>query len=75
MTTNRISIADPALRAESSPGRVEIAPYGEFEDKLASRPGGYLAVRFDLFFDVRYTITAIRFPSYTYDGAPATFPS
>jgi hypothetical protein len=56
-------------------GEVEIAQYGQYEEDLAYRNGGFLAVRFDPPFTPPYTIKSIRFPSMTMDGAQAVFPS
>lgn len=58
------------------PGRVTIAQYGAFENIVTfSNNNNYLAVRFDPPFDPPYTITDIQFPSFTFNGVPATFVS
>jgi hypothetical protein len=57
------------------PGRVNIAQYGVFENNVTYRNTGYRAVRFDPPFDPPYTIQKISFPTYTFDGLPATFVS
>ena len=58
------------------PGRVTIAQYGAFENIVTFTTGNqYLAVRFDPPFDPPYTITDIQFPSFTFNGVPATFVS
>ena len=54
-------------------GRVEIAQYGQFENVVTFRSTGYLAVRFDPPFDGPYNIQQIEFPSFTFNGIPATF--
>ena len=56
------------------PGRVTIAQYGSFENIVTYTTGGqYLAVRFDPPFDPPYTITDLQFPSFTFNGVPASF--
>ncbi|MEK7316109.1 MAG: hypothetical protein AAB011_08020, partial [Candidatus Eisenbacteria bacterium] len=57
------------------PSQVEIAQYGEYEDVACYRGGSFLGVRFDPPFTPPYTITKIRFPSFTTNGVPAQFPS
>jgi len=57
------------------PGRVEIAQYGQFENFVTFRNGGYLVKRFDLPFTPPFNVNKISFPTFTFDGAPATFPS
>jgi hypothetical protein len=54
-------------------GRVEIAQYGQFENVVTFRNTGYLAVRFDPPFSGPYTIQQVEFPSFTFNGVPATF--
>ncbi len=57
------------------PGRVEIAQYGQFENFVTFRNGGFLAKRFDLPFTPPFTVDKITFPTFTFDGRPAFFPS
>ncbi|HEX7078925.1 MAG TPA: matrixin family metalloprotease [Candidatus Eisenbacteria bacterium] len=58
------------------PGRVIIAQYGAFENIVTfTNNNNYLAVRFDPPFDPPYTISDIQFPSFTFNGVPATFVS
>ena len=58
------------------PGRCEIAQYGQFENFVTFRsPAGFLAKRFDLPFTPPYTINKVSFPTFTFNGVPATFPS
>lgn len=61
--------------ATLTPGEVEIAQYGQPEDVGAFRNTGFWVIRFDPPFDPPYTITKIRFPSFTFNGVPAVFPS
>jgi hypothetical protein len=56
-------------------GRVLIAQHGQFENIVTFRNTGYRAVRFDPPFDPPFTITDIKFASFTFNGVPATFPS
>lgn len=53
-------------------GRVIMAQHGAFENTVTFRNTGYLAVRFDPPFDA-YTIENITFPTFTFNGVPATF--
>jgi hypothetical protein len=59
------------------PAEVDLAPYGQPEDRGAYPPDGglLLAVRFDLPFSVPYEITKVSFPSFTSSGVPAAFES
>lgn len=57
------------------PGRVVMAQYGEFENIVTFVNTGFLAVRFDPPFDAPFTISSVEFPSFTFDGGPAVFPS
>ncbi len=57
------------------PGRVVIAQYGEFENIVTFANTGYIAVRFDPPFEAPFTITNVEFPSFTFNGVPAVFPS
>ena len=57
------------------PGRVTIAQYGQFENIVTFANTGFIAVRFDPPFDAPFTITNVEFPTFTFDGAPAVFPS
>ena len=57
------------------PGRVEIAQYGQFENFVTDRNGGFRVKRFDLPFTPPYTINKITFPTFTFNGVPARFPS
>ena len=61
------------IQTNAYAGRVEIAQYGQFENVVTFRSTGYLAVRFDPPFDGPYTIQQIEFPSFTFNGIPATF--
>lgn len=61
------------IQTNAYAGRVEIAQYGQFENVVTFRSTGYLAVRFDPPFDGAYTIQQIEFPSFTFNGIPATF--
>ncbi len=56
-------------------GRVVIAQYGAFENTVTFANNGFLAVRFDLPFEVPYTIDNVSFPSFTFNGVPAPFSS
>jgi hypothetical protein len=64
-----------AFVTNAFPGQVEIAPYGDFENTVTHRFRGFRAVRFDPPFDPPYTIMKIVFPTFTFNGVPATFPS
>jgi hypothetical protein len=55
------------------PGRVIMAQHGEFENFVTFGNTGYLAVRFDPPFEGPYTISSVNFPSFTFNGVPATF--
>lgn len=55
------------------PGRVIMAQHGEFENIVTFGNTGYLAVRFDPPFEGPYTISSVNFPSFTFNGVPATF--
>lgn len=61
------------IQTNTYAGRVEIAQYGQFENVVTFRSTGYLAVRFDPPFDAPYTIEQVEFPSFTFNGIPATF--
>lgn len=54
---------------------VEMAPYGQYEQSPTYSNAGIVAVRFDPPFPAPYTITKIRFPSFTLNGVPAVFSS
>jgi hypothetical protein len=54
-------------------GRVVMAQYGQFENIVFRRNTGYLAVRYDMPFDVPYTVAKVQFPTFTFNGVPATF--
>ena len=58
-----------------TPGEVEIAQYGQPEDQGSFQDAGFQVVRFDPPFEPPYTITKIRFPSFTLNSVPAVFPS
>ena len=55
------------------PGRVIIAQHGSFENIVTFANTGYRAVRFDPPFEGPYTISSVNFPSFTFNGVPATF--
>ena len=55
------------------PGQVVITPHGSFENIVTFGNTGYLAVRFDPPFEGPYTITRVNFPTFTFNGVPATF--
>ena len=57
------------------PGQVVIAPHGDFENIVTFANNAYLAQRFDPPFEGPYTITNVSFPSFTFNGVPAVFPS
>lgn len=57
------------------PGRVIIAQHGEFENIVTFANNAYLAQRFDPPFEGPYTIATVSFPSFTFNGVPATFTS
>ena len=57
------------------PGRVEVAQYGAFENTVTFRNTGFLVKRFDLPFRPPYSITKVSFPTFTFNGVAATFPS
>ena len=58
------------------PGRVAIAQYGQFENFVTfQNSAGYLVKRFDMPFTPPYTITKVSFPTFTFNGVPAVFPS
>ena len=61
------------IQTNAYQGRVDIAQYGQFENVVTFRNTGYLAVRFDPPFDGPYTIEQVEFPSFTFNGIPATF--
>jgi hypothetical protein len=61
------------IQTNTFAGRVDIAQYGQFENVVTFRSTGYLAVRFDPPFDGSYNIEQIEFPSFTFNGIPATF--
>ena len=61
------------LITNTFPGRVIMAQHGEFENIVTFRNTGYLAVRFDPPFEGPYTIATVNFPSFTFNGVPATF--
>ncbi len=54
-------------------GRVIIAQHGQFENFVTFRNTGFLAVRFDPPFATPFTISNVEFPSFTFNGVPATF--
>jgi hypothetical protein len=54
---------------------VEISQYGELESVAAYRSGSFLGIRFDPPFSPPFMIAKIRFPSFTMNGVPASFPS
>jgi hypothetical protein len=64
-----------AFITNTLPGRVEIAQYGQFENFVTFRNTGFLVKRFDLPFATPFNVNKVTFPSFTFDGAPATFPS
>ena len=55
------------------PGRVIMAQHGLFENTVTFRNTGYRAVRFDPPFDQPFTIQNVVFPTFTFNGVPATF--
>jgi hypothetical protein len=57
------------------PGRIAVVPHGSFENTVTFASNAYLAVRFDLPFETPYQITSVEFPSFTFNGVPAVFPS
>lgn len=66
---------EQSRRPPPASGEIEIAQYGQFEDRVTFRSAGFKAVRFDPPFEPPYTITKITFPSLTTNGVPAVFPS
>jgi hypothetical protein len=54
---------------------VEIAPFGQYEEAPNYISAGIMAVRFEPPFAVPYTISKIRFPSFTRNGVAAVFSS
>jgi len=55
------------------PGRCIIAQHGEFENIVTFGNTGYLATRFDPPFEGPYTISSVNFPTFTFNGVPASF--
>lgn len=64
-----------SLVSSLSAGEVEIAQFGEPEDRPAFIDRGFLAIRFDPPFLPPYSISGIAFPSFTLNRVPATFQS
>ena len=65
--------ANIAFITNTYAGRVEIAQYGAFENFVTFRNTGYLVKRFDLPFTPPFTVTKVSFPTFTFNGVPATF--
>ena len=77
-TTSVIPGTSWTLRKPDSPSHAEVdlAPYGQPEERGAYPQGGLLlAVRFDPPFPAPYEITTVSFPSFTSSGAAAVFES
>jgi hypothetical protein len=63
------------IQTNTYAGRVNIAQYGQFENVVGFTSNQYFGVRFDPPFDAAYTIENLTFPTFTFNGVPATFPS
>jgi len=64
-----------AFITNTFPGQIDISQFGAFENIVTFRNTGYLVKRFDLPFTPPFQVSQVSFPSFTFNGVPAAFPS